>query len=177
MGFFPYLMVRLPFRGMMMNHMTHKKQQRQIITAGLFLAFSILLLTYIIPVHVQETQGGSLSPRFMPYFSGILMLMLSALVLVSEIYKYFNPPQTSDDDGETSLPSLFTTKAVYFTIAMGLFVIGFEHWGYLQTTFLVSIATVYLFGDRNIISTLSIAALITLVSFSIFHYALGVYLL
>lgn len=160
--------------------MKDKYLLRDFVIGILFVLFSIVLLTIIIPTQIEDVEGlGQVSARFFPNVISSILGVLGAIIAVFN-YRGLSQLISNINDGENDLMQFLKDfwqqyKFVIFFLLMGLmYFYIIEILGYIVSTILFLVSALWIFGERKIYLILGLSVPITIAVFYVFVNLLSV---
>ncbi|MEW5911368.1 MAG: tripartite tricarboxylate transporter TctB family protein [Thermodesulfobacteriota bacterium] len=140
-----------------------KGLNRDVILGLGLLAFSLLILLWLIPsgVEVQQAGGMAVTPTFFPYGVTAVLAVLSLALVV----KGFAAPSSAESAGEKK----FSLAVVIIILLLLASFYGLEYLGMVPTGILAVILLVRLFNYRNWPRTIIFAVVFVLLLFFFFE--------
>lgn len=138
----------------------------------LLAALGVLVLADAMAIATDFTQRGPVGPKTMPYIVGALLIVVAAL-LARDVLRGGKGEAEGGEDIDLSAPSDWRTvlllAGVFLANAVLINVIGFPLSGMLLFW-----GSAYALGSRNTTRDPLVAAALSLVTYFVFHYLLGV---
>lgn len=106
-------------------------------TGAFFLIFGVILYVVIIPIYVEEVDGGWLKPATVPNAIAVVLALCGALLMLKPTQHRVQPR------------SEFLFAGLYFALlAVGLFVMSYA--GFLYSAPVIALAVMLLIGERRL---------------------------
>lgn len=150
-------------------------QNKQDVISGLVLvAFSALLIAYLIPHFVEDSAGSALSPQFFPRL-GAILIGLGGLVLV--VLSWLRPsrpsgPEIIEPTEKRQTEKQQHDKVLLIAASIAGFIFLFQWLGYFYVTPPTLALLMVLFGARHPLTIVGVAATTTIALFVLFSLGL-----
>lgn len=131
------------------------------------------LILIITSYQVEITKSSGYSPRALPYFAGITIIILSLFTLISTVLKEKKTNRSVESQQQEIEKKNYFRVAVVF-IFLVLWTVLLEYLGFLITTFLLVISVMYMMGVKKISSLVITSGLFSIVIYIVFKMLLKI---
>lgn len=148
---------------------------KTLIKKNIMTVFTLILglaLFFIIPLQIRKipNPSGALGPRAFPYFCSFVLVLCSAISLISNYVKLKNE---GDNDIEEENNSNYKKVIItFFCILIWFF--AMEYIGFIISTSLLIAVTMFLLGSRNKVALVLTPLLFTIPVYIVFSRILYV---
>lgn len=129
------------------------------------------ILLYLIPGQVAEIPGQLVGPRFFPIMLGILIIALSILSILSNLMKKKVEASPVINQATQAKGRGLTQVILSFGLLI-LWTILNSMLGFVVTTFLLTIALMYIIGNRSIVKMVIVSIVFTVLLYLAANYLL-----
>ena len=138
--------------------------------SGLVLLMSSLsLLIFIIPAQIEEVTDATVSPRFMPYVCGAIILLLSLYLVLQNLPRVKR--DLKKEKAPISMAEFRAMLAISGTLTLGI--ILFNFFGTLISSAFLVVSTMWLMGERRLLAFILLSGGLLLTTYVIFYKFLG----
>jgi hypothetical protein len=156
-----------------------REQRRDLIFSSILLAFAVAW-TVTVYYTVPPGRGFGVGPRAFPFYLGVALIGLSALLLITTILKAGPPPDTAGEDEPALAPIAFWPQMRIIAsvfVVIGAYGYLMQNAGFVLATLMVVSFTLWVVvGVRRPLLVLGMSVGITGGSWLVFGKILGAYI-
>ena len=126
-----------------------------LITGLVLIALCLAVIIWLIPFQIdaREADQAGMSPRFFPYISAIVLLLLATLLTAINGFKIWRHQESADEESEENEILGFGRKEVanlmFMTLGVVVFMTLMKYTGFLVSSAILLFVTMYLAGVRR----------------------------
>lgn len=128
-----------------------------IITGCVLILFSLFAILWLIPAYtvVQDDVRAALSPRLFPYITATSLLILSAILLITNLLKLRRPGNLVPEESEENEVLGFGVKegvnCLVLAAGAGIYMLLLKHTGFVIASSLMIAVSMYISHNRGIV--------------------------
>ena len=139
------------------NASTIEMARVNIITGCVLILFSLFAILWLIPAYtvVQDDVRAALSPRLFPYITATSLLILSTILLITNLLKLRRPdnlvPEESEENEVLGFGVNEGVNCLVLAAGAGIYMLLLKHTGFVIASSLMIAVSMYISHNRGIV--------------------------